>query len=324
VVEAGFASPDRDLRRACFELALGGAHGAAAEILGRALRDREPASRLWAVRRVAEALPLPWAIELGRTALGDRSVQVRRTALSVLAPVLPADETRALAEAALLDGNTSARWQARALRLALGPFDLAAFYRRALATPKSPSIVRGALLGLGESGTRCDVDLIAPFAAAGTPGLRAVALRAWASLEDLATVAPFTGALESAEGALSKAGRRALMPRMASVSREWLLALVADGGRPVHVRLHALALGNHLGKWRKLPLLLAAIGADDPLVASRARAFLGSWWARYNRSFVQPSSADLDEIEATLERVAGSLGDRATANLRQIVELMRR
>jgi hypothetical protein len=78
--------------------------GDAEAVFGAAPADRDPALRLWAARDLARALPAPWAEALARHALADRSVQVRRAALAVVAPTLSDDEARPLLEAALLDG----------------------------------------------------------------------------------------------------------------------------------------------------------------------------------------------------------------------------
>src|SRR6185369_11285928 len=100
---------------------------------------------------------------------------------------LPEAEALLLLEEALLDENTSARWQARILRIARGPVDLAGFYRMALSTAASPARVRGALLGLGESGARGDVALVKPYLEAERPSVRRAALRALADLEPVST-----------------------------------------------------------------------------------------------------------------------------------------
>ena len=211
--------------------------------------------------------PHQWAEVLARRALADRSVQVRRAALAVVAPTLSDEEARPLLEAALLDTHTTARWQARALVLARGPFDLAGFYRRVLAAADQPALVRGALLGLGESGTADDVARVVPFLSADRLRVRCAALRARADLEPLSATEPYLAALRSAEPGTSREARRALEPRLSHVAVAVLHAFVVDGAQPPHTRRNALSLAYGKSKWEKLPVLLDA--CVDPIRRSR-------------------------------------------------------
>jgi HEAT repeat protein len=322
-LRAGCSAPDREVRRVCFELLIrrgGGAEHEAPAALGAALADRDPVVRVWAARRLARAIPAPWADALARGALGDRSVQVRRAALAAIAPTLSDDEARPLLEAALLDTHTTARWDARVLMLARGPFDLAAFYRRSLATATHPAGIRGALLGLGESGTVDDVACVEPFLSADRARIRGAALRARAGLEPLTATEPFLAALRSPEPGLSREARRALEPRLSHVGIATLSGLVADRTLALHARRNALALANGKSKWDKLPALLDACGDPDKLIANIASRLLEGWCARYQRRFVRPTPAQIEEASASFTRVAGRLGARTRTEIGHILK----
>ena len=310
-VRAGCGARDRDIRRNCLELLLqspgGQADGDAEAVLRTALADRDPAVRLWAARELARALPARWAEALARGALGDRSVQVRRAALAVVAPTLSDDEARPLVEAALLDTQTTARWQARALVLARGPFDLAGFYRRVLSAADQPALVRGALLGLGESGTADDVARVVPFLSADRLRVRCAALRARADLEPLSATEPYLAALRSAEPGMSREARRALEPRLSHVAVAVLHALVVDGAQPPHTRRNALSLAYGKSKWEKLPVLLDACVDPDKMIAKMAIRLVDGWFAGYNRNFLQPTPAQVAAASASFARVSRRL-----------------
>jgi HEAT repeat protein len=327
-VRAGCGAPDRDIRRDCLELLLRSPGGQGDEeaqaVLGAALADRDPAVRLWAARELARALPARWAEELARGALADRSVQVRRAALGVVAPSLSDDEARPLLEAALLDTHTTARWQARVLVLARGPFDLAAFYRRVLAAAKKPALVRGALLGLGESGTAVDIARVVPFLSADRLRVRCAALRARADLEPLSATEPYLAALRSAEPGMSREARRALEPRLSHVAVSILHEIVADQALPPHARRNALSLAYGKSKWERLPVLLDGCADSDEMIAKMALRLVDGWCAGYNRSFLQPTPAQVEAASGSFARVSSRLRAHTRAEVGHILTALRR
>jgi hypothetical protein len=302
-VRAGCSAPERDTRRACFELELSGGRRLPADVLKEALSDREPAVRLWAARELARAFPAAWAEALARQALKDRSVQIRRVALAALATSLSDEQAKSLFEAALLDTNTTARWQGRVFMLQRGPFDLAAFYRRALSTATQPAAVRGALLGLGESGKVEDVSLVVPFMSADRLGVRCAALRARAGLEPLSSTEPYLVSLRLPEASVSREARRALEPRLSYLGVGILHDLIVDQSLPSHTRRNALSLAKNKSKWERLPLLLDGCADGDEMVANMALLLVDGWRARYNRSFLQPTAEQLIAAAAAFARV---------------------
>ena len=327
-VRAGCGALDREIRRDCFQILLRARGvqdaGEAQAVFSAALADRDPAVRLWAARDLARALPAPWAEALARHALADRSVQVRRAALAVVAPTLSDDEARPLLESALLDTHTTARWQARVLVLARGPFDFAGFYRRVLSSANQPALVRGALLGLGESGTAEDVARVVPFLSADRLRVRCAALHARADLEPLASTEAYLAALRSVEPGLSREARRALEPRLDHVPVEILHALVIDHPLPAHTRRNALSLANGKSKWERLPVLLEGCADSDEMIAKMASLLVDGWCARYNRSFLQPTPAQVALASASYARVARRLSARSRPEIGHILGVLGR
>ena len=310
---AGRRSDDREIRRLCHRLASETSDADQTVILEETLADPDPAIRVEAVRRAGRTLADPRARELAARVLRDRSVQVRRVALQYLAGALEPEDVRGLTEAALLDENSSARWQARILRLQHGPIDLAEFYRRAVSSAPTRARLRGALIGLGESGTKDDIARVVPHLQADETSVRRAALRALAGLEPSSTTEVFLSALTDDRPGVSREGRRALEPRLGHVPFQRLEAVVQPVEMPAHVRQNALSLASHLSKWESLPLLLEGAGSTDRAVAGRGGMLLDGWCRRYNRSFVVPTHQQMDRIEEVLRRMAERLrpGDRA-------------
>jgi HEAT repeat protein len=323
-LRAGCRDAERDTRRACLELELANGRTPPPEVFGEALLDREPAVRLWAARGLARAFPAPWAEALARRALGDRSVQIRRVALTALATSLSDEQAKTLFERALLDTNTTARWQGRIFMLQRGPFDLAAFYRRALATATQPAVVRGALFGLGESGTVDDVALVLPFMSSDRLGVRCAALRARAELEPASSTAPYLAALRLPEASVSREARRALETRLSYVAVATLRALVVDQSLPTHTRRNALALTKNKSKWERLPILLEACADGEEQNAKMALLLLEGWCDRYNRSFLQPTPEQIADAKAALALVPRRLRSRAFPEIESVLSVFSR
>jgi HEAT repeat protein len=319
----GCVAKEVEVRRASYGLWFDADGADRPALLGQAQKDREPAIRLWAARAVARAMQEPWGEGLALRALGDRSVQVRRVALAATAARLPAARARTLVEGALLDENTTARWQARVLRLAQGPIDLGAFYRQALAGATTAAGLRGALLGLGESGTRADVPLAEAHLGDARVSVRRAAIRALAGLEPAATTEPFLAALVDPEPGVSREGRRALEGRVVHLTADRLAALARDGSLPPHAQLGALALVSRLPKWDAVAILVERRCLPGEAVAARARALLDAWLARYNRSFVWPTATQIAAFERALALAAARLGPGSLQDLRLILKVVR-
>jgi hypothetical protein len=205
-----------------------------------------------------------------------------------------------------------------------GPFDLAAFYRRALSTATQPAIVRGALLGLGESGTASDVALLQPFLSADRLGIRRAALRARADLEPLSSIDPYLAALRLPEASLSREARRALEPRLAHITVSTLHDLVVDPALPPHTRRNALSLANGKSKWERLPVLLEGCADPEEMIANMALLLVDRWFAGYNRSFLQPTPAQVEAASAALARASQRLSAHARAEIGHILGVLGR
>jgi len=323
-VRAGCGAADRTVRRSCFDIELTAGHRRPDLVLDEALSERDPGVRLWAARRLADAVWQPWAAPVASRALADRTVQVRRVTLAALAPSLPEERARDLLERALLDTNAGARWQARSLLLARGPFDFAALYRRSLATAARGRAQRGPVLGVGQSGDLDDLQLVLPYLRAAEPGTRRAALRARARLEPVTMIEPFLLALRSPESSFSREARRALAARVSAVPLTTLHVLTVDRELPAHTRRNALLLVMDKAKWERLPVLLDACSDNDQGTAKLAVRLVDRWCESYNRSFLQPTAAQISAAAASFMGASHRLNERARVELGHILQGLRR
>ena len=202
--------------------------------------------------------------------------------------------------------------------LARGPFDLAAFYRRVLAAANQPALVRGALLGLGESGTLDDVACVVLFLSADWLRVRCAALRARADSEPLSATEPYSRGL--AVGRARHVAGGAPRARAASVSRRRRAPTRDLSSTRRSCRTRA-ATPSHLAysksKWERLAVLLDGCADPDEMIANMALRLVDGWCAGYNRSFLQPTPAQVEAASACVRPrlatapSAGTRGGRA-------------
>ena len=110
-------------------------------------------------------------------------------------------------------------------------------------------------------------------------------------------------------------------PEPAVVPHLLPLALGVDAAsRAAALTLHRiLRAATGLGKWDRLALLLDAASAADAEVRDDAAQRLRAWLSRANRSFVQPSRSQVDELAASLGRVRPVLDPALHQELAAIV-----
>jgi HEAT repeat protein len=296
----GTDSSDPAVRRACYQLLFAAGDVAVAvdgALLGKALRDPSPLLRLDAFRAVARLRPVPLA--LLEAARADTFLPVRREAFRLLLELSPAHAEREI-RAALLDRSAGLRWEAVHAHWQRTRQRAVSLYRIAVAAETGSRQVN-AVLGLGEHGDRADAALVVPFLSSPRIGLRRAAVRALARLDGDNRSEQFMTALEDASPGVSREAQRALLRFAippAAASR--LEALVADGATVAHLRRNALDVLAGAGKWRAIPALVRACGDADPAFAAIAHERVAGWLDRYNRSFAQPTAADVAALAAAL------------------------
>jgi HEAT repeat protein len=192
---------DTSARRAMYELLTASGTASQRRLLNAALKDSDAVIRARAIRSVATDPDFEdRAAILERFLRDDRVPAVRRLALTVLSEHMP-ERIAGVFPQVLLDRAASVRGLAR---FVVGTHQLAfiprAVYVQALMSG-SPGQLAAAIEGVGETGTRADADLIAPFLSGNRPRIRRSALRALAKLDAERAVSAAIAAL--ADDALS-------------------------------------------------------------------------------------------------------------------------
>lgn len=310
----------RRSRLVCLRLAAGAEGVDAAGIFRSSLSDPDPAVRLWAVRTFAARKNLIDRQHLGEAALRDRSVQVRREAAPLLLDTLDADAAVAYLREMLLDENVGARWQARGLMTSRKALDFRVFYQDAVRRADRASRLRGALLGLGESGRREDVGMVMPFVERPPVRVQRAAIRALGSLAGAEHVQLFLQLLRSPLPGISKEARLVLQSNIEKVPANDLRQAITEETLASRSRCQALSLASHMGKWTAVLLLLEGHRTSDIDIQKRARLLLRSWRSSYNKSFAVPRLKEVEQLASVLADIAGRLHPDESRDLEHILQ----
>jgi HEAT repeat protein len=308
----GMHAPDPSIRRACLRILLDAGGPELHAVIRDALASPDEGLRRGAAQAAASldeaALDEAALDDLLPRMLADRIPAVRRAGLGLAARRMGIAALPALRDA-LLDRAAGMRAEARAAIERLEPMDFAAFYRARLA-PDAPRLAE-AVIGLGETGTAEDADLVAPLLDHPRPRVRANVLRALPRFAGDGAVPALLAAVGDPSSAVSRTAADVLRPRVARADAGALAGLM-DAENAPHVRRNALSLLAARSKWDGIAWILQACGDADPAVRTAAREHLARWRQQFNRSFSQPTPAQQERIRAALDG-AGNAIDRETA-----------
>jgi len=308
-------APQRGVRRATFRLAREAPHADRLGLLRQALRDSDTLIRLEAVADARRRLSGDALQSMLPAILADPHPSIRGEGITAAAERLGDDAEKWLT-AGLLDPSKSVREIARFfLRRSGLRSDFAAYYRERLHDPDVQRLA-SAIAGLGETGGASDVHLVLPFLEHERPKVRRPALRALSSLDPEATLPRIVEMLHDPAPSVSHAARQTLRRRRVDPAA---VTSVFRTAAHSHSRFDALALGTTLSKWDSLPLLLEAATDDDPRLRTAARTWLKAWVAKQNRSFAQPTAAQIDGVRAALEAHRFAIEPVVTTELWSVV-----
>lgn len=294
-----FDSPDVKIRRLVFRLLAHPQQAGYAAVVRRALQDRDPTIRFWAMREARLHFLGEEVEAVARQAINDRFARVRAQALYVYAEQLP-EEAPPLLKAALMDLAPVVRRIARHYLASIEPVDFRAFYLAQLDMPsvREKSI---AVTALGDLGTAADADLLLPYAQADSPRLRVAALHALARLDGDRCVDEFLLALLEGPPSVSKAGACALSGRVALLDLDLLWEEFREQASP-SVRDRVLGLLFKATKWDRLYYAISALSHANPQVVAVARAQIELWFADYNSSALQPTDQQQKRLSDAVKR----------------------
>lgn len=295
----GLKSSDRSVRRLSFSLAVEATDVDATSIVERALSDQDTVIRLWAARKVSAEFAGETLDKFLARMRTDNFMPVRREALRTLVSRLPQQASVELRRA-LLDSHVSMREEAQYNLRKSESFDLASFYRQALADNADDKALAAALSGLGETGSVFDDELLIKYRQHPAAKVRRAMIRALSKLSGEAHLSIFTAALEDKAPGVSKEAQKALSNKASIVGGESLWEIFNSS--PLrHARWNVLRLFTRLSKWDSLYFLIRAAHDNDEELAELGRLYVGRWLMQFNRRFTQPTQEQLARLRRVLE-----------------------
>ena len=311
-VSEGVSSPDRELRREFFRLAVEGAGEDQTKLLERVIGDRDPIVRLWAARDLLPQMgssELRQPIELLRR---DKSRPVRCEGLNLWVSKFPEDALPAIDDA-LFDSHGSVRALAQYWMEKVQPdLNLAEVYREALKELDQKRL-RAAILGLAETGKAEDADLLSGYLDNARPALRKAALRAIAILNREAFAQQLLEGLSDQQPGVSREAARGMRP-IAGSFHDQLLSLFRSS--PLrHVRRNAFLLLLGLPFWKRGIFLFEAIRDFDNQIVTHGQTALRNWTDRSRGMATPPMKNELQQLRDALKASSGMLGEEAVREL---------
>ena len=308
----GFATP---VRRMMYELLTSGGTEVRRRLIDAALSDSDAVIRARAIRSVATDVDFEHRAAILERLLHDDPVPaVRRLVLAALSEHMP-DRIAGVFPDVLFDRAASVRGLARFVasthQLALVPRDV---YVQGL-VGSLPGQLAAAIEGVGETGTRADADLLAPFLSgdmASNPTLRSA------------------GARQTGRGARHFIGYRSTRRRRFISSLVALDILSTNANRvdfeivsrrvrslsDPHARRNLLRVFMEAPKWEAPVFLLEALTDPDDAVRTFASRLIERWIANFNRNQTRPTAKQLQRVGALLDSVASRMPEETAKMLR--------
>jgi len=256
-----------------------------------ALSCNDDVTRLIAAKYLLDQSPPETAKQLAGQLLEDRFAEVRGEALRTMVR-LNVSDLRELLVAALIDRSAGVRQLAGYYTHKIYDTDLAEFYRSRLPS-LSGRMKSTCILGVGIYGKKEDVSLLVPFLTEQRVGLERAAIRSIARLDLNNHAELLINALQSPRPGVSKEACLALQKRTDLGDREAVEQLMLTHHH-LHVRVNALGVLSHGGKWLVLRSALLALNSKEEVLTQYAIKVLAQWDRRsYFNYSMQPSPADL-------------------------------
>ena len=305
---------DTSIRRKMYEL-IAADQTASERVPSAALKDADAVIRARAIRSVATNPAFEdRAAILERFLRHDGAPVVRTLALSLLAEHMP-ERIAEVFPQVLLDRVASvrglARFVARTQQLALVP---RAIYIEALAGIP-PVQLPAAIEGLGETGTRPDADLIAPFLSGNRPRIRRSALRALARLDAERAISAALAALADDASSVRSAAVAILSSKAHGVDFDIVSRRVRTIPDP-KTRKSLLRVFLEAPKWDAPAFLLESLTDPDDGVRTFAARLVGRWIKTFNRNQTQPTAKQMQRIGALFDSVASRMPEETARMLR--------
>jgi HEAT repeat protein len=236
----------------------------------------------------------------------DRFMPVRREGFRIEVESNPG-EASSVWQRGLHDSHASIRDLARYSLGKMGPFDAAAFYRRAIA---NKGISLPSVSGLAECGDETDLSFLRNLLTNSQPRFRRVAIRGIARIVREGAVDDLVRLLRDSSPSVVREAKRRLEEFLGDVPGESLFAIVNEASKE-HARRCAVQLIFDQGKWQSLPWLIRIAFQADEAIASMARRFMEAWFSPplCNKVFTKPSAIEKKAIDEAMDGLRTSMND---------------
>ncbi len=304
---------DIGVRRLAYRLWLESGRSRHEEVMRAALNERDVVCRLLCAERLVADAVRDRRLDVLERLLREGSAKVGIEALTALVKLgrPEAGEAHLTHRSAMT--RATAQWAVR--RAGRDP---AAIYRNALADDPPAGRARALVAGLGECGTRQDVDILLPFLEHPSPRMRAAAVRAVRRLGG--SPVRIAGMLADPAPVVVRAVKQALRGEPAAVPAVRLWELLAAESPP-HVRLGAYEQLRAKDTWTRVHVDLHLLVTRDVELGHRAHADLNDW-AR--RGAATAYNAPTKEMTLLLGRLVDAaeplIGAQQVHQLRWILE----
>lgn len=266
------------------------------DVVNFALKDTSSEVKLWLIKATEELGSLQKE-EIIQTLLHDKSARVKVAVLRRFPEKMCQDYKEQLL-AMTCDLRVSLREEARYLAQKQNLIvDIPSYYRRQIQSHPSA----GALLGLGETGSRGDYALIGRFLSSENIAIKCAAMTAMSYLNKEASLDFILNCLEQHEPRIRKAAKRLLRnERKQAVLVKMKKLLVQED---IEMKLYALQVICLFGGWQALDSLLWVISRETGSSLERALALLDRWLMKSAVYYIKIDQSIEKTIQCHLDKI---------------------
>jgi HEAT repeat protein len=292
VLLSGFHSKDLIVRRFCFEMAITLPDIDQELVISEALRQSEAMIRLQIVKHICknysnECLN-PWL----KRFRSDVFPPIRQLALQAYMDRFPEQSTEEM-RVALLDRHKTVREMAR-YYLKDQQMDFPSYYREKL-KETDQGLIQTAIVGLGETGEKADVQRITPFLCHENARIHRSAVKALGMLNPEDNTEVFISSLQSDKRSVSREARQ-ILASIVDLHQADLLWKIFEHDEWPHVKKNILFLFTKLSKADSILFLLRACAAGEEEIRDTAIRYIELWLSGYNTKFYVPMSDEKRKV----------------------------
>ncbi|WP_370296249.1 HEAT repeat domain-containing protein [Rossellomorea marisflavi] len=297
----GTSSNHPRIRHFSYRSILQGGRATQCQLIEWMKRESEPHSRLLLYRSFTETVTEDAFMAAYPVLKHDRFPQIRADVLRRYHSMHPEDENEV--RKALFDRSGMIRSVARYLMKENGVADVVAIYREAIQEGTS---LRGAILGLGETGDAGDAERILPFLERSEPGIVKASIRSLGFIGGGCYQEELIDLLNHEHRGVAKEARRALQHTGYDAFEDRIYGVYA-GASTLHTALQCAVLLGTLPKWKGIRYSIEMSPSTEPAIRELGRHQVDRWLRTFNKTFTVPTSDQKHRIKEALQKHGDAL-----------------